>query len=144
MSQEEFRNKEEFKYEFENYILSPKENLLYRDGKIVRLNFRSYQVLELLVERQGSLVRTEEFFDRVWEGMAVETGNLAVAINAIRKVFQEQGTEIIETLPRRGYRLNAEVKKVCNQLDQTENPMSNLSGWDKVKSYLTTIIFETK
>jgi len=49
-------------YRFGDFELDAKEEILSRDGRIVQINRRAFQVLRLLVERAGETVTKEEFF----------------------------------------------------------------------------------
>ncbi|MEM6796608.1 MAG: winged helix-turn-helix domain-containing protein, partial [Acidobacteriota bacterium] len=70
------------------------------------------KTLALLISRPGRLVTKEEFLERVWGGDAVEEGSLASSISEIRGVLGDDAREprYIETLPKRGYRLIAQVE----------------------------------
>jgi TolB-like protein/Flp pilus assembly protein TadD len=48
----------------------------------------------------------------VWGGSFVEEGNLAKNISRLRKFLNADGIELIETLPKRGYRFQADVKEI--------------------------------
>ncbi|MCB1036613.1 MAG: transcriptional regulator, partial [Acidobacteria bacterium] len=93
------------------WVVRPAEGLLLRDGEQVRLRPRSMEVLERLAARQGELVSKEELLREIWEGNAVEEGALAHCISEIRSALGDtpRSQRYIETLPKRGYRLVAEL-----------------------------------
>src|SRR6201999_1624258 len=59
----------------------------------------------------GRILEKEELMQRVWPDAMVEEANLKNSISAIRKALGEapQASRYIQTLPKRGYRLVAEV-----------------------------------
>ena len=75
------------------------------------LNHKAYSVLLFLIENAGRTIGKKEFFEHIWKDAFVEDNNLTVTITAIRKALRdnENAVKIIETVPRRGYRLTARV-----------------------------------
>lgn len=49
------------------YTYKPKEKLLYSGQSLIKLSKKELLVLELLIEKKGNIVTTEEFKQRVWE-----------------------------------------------------------------------------
>jgi adenylate cyclase len=79
----------------------------------IALGSRALDVLALLAERQGQLVRKDEIMTAVWPATVVEEGNLTVQISALRRVLDQgraQGS-CIQTVPGRGYRFVAPVTR---------------------------------
>ncbi|MEW6131121.1 MAG: FlgO family outer membrane protein [Acidobacteriota bacterium] len=101
-------------YEFEGFRLDLAERALYRDGKLIPLTPKAFDTLLLLVENTGRILEKEEMLEKIWPDTFVEEANLAVNVSALRKALNEakDGLHFIETIPRRGYRFSAEVKKV--------------------------------
>lgn len=93
-------------YEFREFRFDTEKRVLWRDGTMVALTPRASEVLLLLLENHGNLVERQEIVDRVWSETFVEDGNLNHAVSALRKVL---GNELIQTVPRRGYRFTADV-----------------------------------
>ena len=86
-----------------------------RDGKPVPLTPKAALILCVLVENRGKLVERAEIMRRVWPDVVVEEGNLTVTIFALRKALAEGfgDVPVIETIPRRGYRLVAAVTQLA-------------------------------
>ncbi|HJQ26195.1 MAG TPA: winged helix-turn-helix domain-containing protein [Blastocatellia bacterium] len=101
-------------YEFGPFSVDVAERLLLRDGKPVPLAPKAFDTLLVLIENSGRLVEREELMRRLWPDTFVEEANLAHNISLLRKAFGEQanGDLYIQTVPRRGYRLIANVKRV--------------------------------
>ncbi|MGH9754614.1 MAG: winged helix-turn-helix domain-containing protein, partial [Blastocatellia bacterium] len=75
---------------------------------------KAFDTLLILIEKGGRLVEKEELMKQLWPDTFVEENSLSQNIYLIRKALGEesQGTRYIETVPRRGYRFTAAVRKV--------------------------------
>lgn len=86
---------------------------LRRQGVKLRLPEQAFQVLAMLLEHAGEVVRREELRDRLWprETFVDFDHGLNKAINRLREVLNDSaGTpRFIETVARRGYRLIAPI-----------------------------------
>jgi DNA-binding winged helix-turn-helix (wHTH) protein/TolB-like protein/Tfp pilus assembly protein PilF len=102
-------------YEFGRFSVNPAERLLLRDKELVPLTPKTFDILLILVENGGHLVEKEDLMKRVWPHTFVEEGNLTQNVSLLRKALGERanGPQFIETVPRRGYRFVAPVKKVA-------------------------------
>jgi DNA-binding winged helix-turn-helix (wHTH) protein/cytochrome c-type biogenesis protein CcmH/NrfG len=105
-------------YQFGEFTLDAAERRLERAGQRVSLAPKALDLLVELVRRGGELVRKRELLDLVWPEAFVEEGILAVHISALRKALAEKGQELIETVPRAGYRFTAAVTR--RQLDAAD------------------------
>jgi DNA-binding winged helix-turn-helix (wHTH) protein/tetratricopeptide (TPR) repeat protein len=99
-------------YEFGPYRLDAAERLLSRDGEVVPLQPKVFDLLLVMVERHGRLLEKDELMKAVWPDTVVEEVNLANNISILRKTIGENGRQFIETAPKRGYRFVAEVREV--------------------------------
>lgn len=111
-------------YEFGPFCLRPEDRLLLREGEPVKLPPKAYDTLLFLVQRSGSLVEKGELMDVVWPDIAVEEGNLNLAVSQIRKALQDQVSkpQYIETVPKFGYRFIADVEVNEYSLDKKTSP----------------------
>lgn len=109
-------------YEFGPFRLDTEERALLRDGEPVPLTPKAYETLLLLVERSGRILTKEEMMRAVWPETFVEEANLAHNISVLRKALGESPSEqhYIQTVPRRGYRFVASVRR----LDEAQEPIS--------------------
>jgi DNA-binding winged helix-turn-helix (wHTH) protein/TolB-like protein/Tfp pilus assembly protein PilF len=98
-------------YEFGPFRLDPAERSLLRDGKAVPLTPKAFELLVLLVENRGHLLKKEELIERVWPNTFVEEANLAQNVSALRKALEDKngGAQYIETVPKGGYRFTTAV-----------------------------------
>jgi TolB-like protein/DNA-binding winged helix-turn-helix (wHTH) protein/Tfp pilus assembly protein PilF len=104
-------------YEFGGFRLDATERLLLREGVVVPLTPKAFDVLLALVEQPGRLLEKEVLLRRVWPDSFVEENNLADNISRLRKVLRdgENGHKFIETVPKRGYRFVAAVKELSGE-----------------------------
>jgi pimeloyl-ACP methyl ester carboxylesterase/DNA-binding winged helix-turn-helix (wHTH) protein len=84
---------------------------LTRNGRIVPLTPKAFDVLRYLVEHAGRLVTKRELFDALWTGVFVGDAALKVCIREIRRALDDDAHQprYIETAHRRGYRFIAAV-----------------------------------
>ena len=90
------------------YTLDTRTLLLLREGEIVRVPMKTVEVLLALFDRRGEIVTKDELLKTVWPDSIVEEGNLTVHVALLRKTLGESAP--IETVPKRGYRLQAEAR----------------------------------
>lgn len=92
-------------YLWDVWRFEPTECRLTRDGVLVPLPAKTLDLLSALLRRAPRLVTKEEILAAVWPDAAVEEGNIAFHVAALRKVLDEGGdTSAIETVRGRGYR----------------------------------------
>jgi DNA-binding winged helix-turn-helix (wHTH) protein len=98
-------------YTFGPFHLDTGERLLLRDGAVVPLKPKAFDVLLALLDQPGRLLEKETLLETVWPDSFVEENNLADNISQLRKALGEgeNGQKFIETVPKRGYRFIADV-----------------------------------
>jgi DNA-binding winged helix-turn-helix (wHTH) protein/TolB-like protein/Tfp pilus assembly protein PilF len=104
-------------YEFGSFRLDAGERLLLRDGEVVPLTPKVFDILLVLVQNSGHILEKDEVLKTVWPDQFVEEGNLARNISTLRKALGESPHEhqYIETIPWRGYRFVASVRELQDQ-----------------------------
>ncbi len=100
------------KYAFGPFVLDPISRRLWRDGEAVAITARVFDILVVLVRRQGQPIDKDVLIEQVWGDLAVEEGNLARNVSTLRKLLGEAPDDhrFIVTLPGRGYQFVAEVE----------------------------------
>src|SRR5262249_40334071 len=106
-------------FEFDLFRLDPVERLLYRDGELVPLTAKVFDILQVFVQNSGRTLEKEEIMRQVWPDQFVEEGNLTRNISTLRKALGESRDDhrYIVTIPGRGYRFVADVRET--QVDDT-------------------------
>lgn len=114
---------------FGPFVLDMREHTLQRDGDFIALTPKAFQTLRTLAEHAATVVTKDELIQAVWPDLVVEENNLNQQIRALRKALGEEGETLIETLPRIGYRLNAEVFPVAASRRQISKPQLKWFAW---------------
>lgn len=101
-------------FEFDGFRIDLDNHLLAQGERPVPLTPKAFDTLAVLVERHGEVVSKEELLELVWPGTFVEEATLTQNVYTLRKAFTDAGAEraFIETIPRRGYRFTAQVKRI--------------------------------
>ena len=99
--------------EFGKCRLDVGKKVLWCEEKPVALPLKSIELLSLLVERKGEVVTKDEIWHIVWQDSFVEETNLTHNIYLLRKTLKDLGEmNLIQTVPRRGYRFAGEVSEI--------------------------------
>jgi hypothetical protein len=93
-------------YRFGRFELQPNKRRLLASGAPVDVGSRAFDLLVMLVERDGYLVTKDELLERVWPKAIVEENTLQAQVSALRKIL---GPEAIATISGRGYRFALEL-----------------------------------
>src|SRR5271156_1382483 len=101
-------------YEFGGFRLDPAEQLLLHEGQPVALAPKVFETLLILLNSDGRLIDKDEFIGQLWPSVFVEDVALAQNISQLRKALSDgkNGSQMIQTVPKRGYRLLVPVNKV--------------------------------
>ncbi|MBS1810482.1 MAG: PD40 domain-containing protein [Acidobacteria bacterium] len=113
-------------YEFGPFHMALAEHRLYRQGEMVLLPPKEFELLLLLVQHAGQVMERDRLIKALWPNTIVEEANLNVHISALRKVLATNSgdNQYIETLPRLGYRFIAPVAAI----NPIENPTTTTSA----------------
>src|SRR5262245_47052761 len=99
-------------YEFGPFRIDTANRQLMRDGQVVPLKAKAVDTLLLLIDSCGDVVEKDELMKTLWPDSVVEESNLTQNIYTLRKALGDG--DYIETIPRRGYRFVADVKRLEN------------------------------
>jgi TolB-like protein/DNA-binding winged helix-turn-helix (wHTH) protein/Tfp pilus assembly protein PilF len=94
--------------------VEPGLNTVARNGTTLRLESKIMGVLVCLAEHAGETVSKEKLLQTVWSGTFVSDDVLFRSISELRRIFEDDAREptLIQTIPKRGYRLVAPVEWV--------------------------------
>jgi len=100
--------------EFETFRIDLGKKILWSADDPVSLPAKAVELLCLLIENQGNIVTKDELLNTVWRDSFVEESVLTQNIYLLRKVFKDANLRdnLIQTVPRRGYRFNGEVHEI--------------------------------
>jgi len=110
-TQIESAQKIEAQFRVGEWLVEPSLNRVSRDGGTVQLELKAMDVLLCLAGRPGELIDKRELVDAVWQTEFVSDNTLTRRIAELREAFGDDARHpsYIETIPKRGYRLIAEV-----------------------------------
>jgi DNA-binding winged helix-turn-helix (wHTH) protein len=122
-------------YRFGRFQMNVGEGVLLREGEIVPLTPKIFEMLLLLVQNNGRMLSKDEIMETVWADSFVEETNLTSNISRLRKILHAGGEILIETFPKRGYRFRGEVEEI---LPETEIIVTR-----RVRTLVRQIVEET-
>ncbi|MDP3716664.1 MAG: winged helix-turn-helix domain-containing protein [Acidobacteriota bacterium] len=97
-------------YIWDEWRFEPTECRLMRNDATVPMPAKTLDLLATLLRRAPRLVTKEEILTAVWPDAAVEEGNIAFHVAALRKVLDTgDGPSVIENVRGRGYRFVHDV-----------------------------------
>ncbi len=109
------------------YLVQPNLGTVTRQTKSHHLEPKTMHVLMCLASHPDSLVSKDEILHQVWPETFVTEHVLTQAIFQLRRVFSDG--EVIQTIPRRGYRLRTPVRPAFQHKPTIAVlPLLNLSG----------------
>ncbi|HKX84851.1 MAG TPA: winged helix-turn-helix domain-containing protein, partial [Pyrinomonadaceae bacterium] len=135
-------------YEFGNFRLDAEHPSLWRRDELAPLSPKALELLILLVERRGGIVSREELLETIWKGTFVEEANINYTVSVLRKTLDiEDKGHFIQTLPKRGYRFVADVRRVSDKPVSSESlaheaPNAQV-GWHLIVVILAGLFFLT-
>ncbi len=109
-------------YEFEEFRLDVENPSLWRGNQLVPVSPKALEMLILLVCKKGEIVSRDTLIETVWKDTFVEEGNINYTVSLLRKLFDNK--DIIQTVPKHGYRFAAEVREISQN---GSGPVSTLS-----------------
>ncbi|MBU1437888.1 MAG: winged helix-turn-helix domain-containing protein [Gammaproteobacteria bacterium] len=94
------------------------KHLLWRDGETIQLEPKPAEVLAYFCRHPGRLISRDEFIAEVWQGQIVTDNAINRIIAKLRKSLGDSAkqSELIITLPRKGYRFIAPVSQAVPPL----------------------------
>ncbi|EEX95028.1 transcriptional activator of cad operon [Vibrio orientalis CIP 102891 = ATCC 33934] len=96
-----------------DWVLSVDENKLYRQDREVSVEPRLINLLLFLAQHVGEVFCREELIEHVWSGAIVTDQVVTQSIFELRKLLKdgrEDNTHYVVTVPKRGYKLVANVE----------------------------------
>ena len=99
-------------YVFGEFSLDLAERKFARNGEPVHVPAKEFDTLLYFVQNPGRTLSKDEMMSAIWDETFVEEGNLAQYVSRLRKLIDTNGHNYIKTLPKRGYRFDADVQTV--------------------------------
>lgn len=99
-------------FRIDEWLVEPQLNRVSNGEISVHLEPKTMDVLLCLAENQGRVVSRQDLVDTVWSTEFISDSSLTHAIADLRKALADdaRAPQIIETIPKRGYRLIAQTQ----------------------------------
>jgi adenylate cyclase len=94
---------------FDRYVLDLRRGTLRSGDDDIEIRPKTFEVLKLLVGNAGRLVSKDEIVAAVWPGLFVTDDSVVQCIKELRRALGQDGERLVRTVPRRGYRLEAQA-----------------------------------
>ncbi len=96
------------------WLIEPRLNTISRKGTTLHLEPKVMEVLACLARHAGEPVSKEELLQTVWPNTFVTDDVLKRSISELRRAFEDDVRQprVIQTIPKRGYRLVSPVEPV--------------------------------
>lgn len=100
-------------YRFEDYVLDTERRELRRDGELIPVEPRVFDLIVYLIENRDRVVSRDDLLTSVWGGRIVSESALRSCINAARSAIGDTGEaqHLIKTLARKGIRFVGAVEE---------------------------------
>lgn len=82
------------------------------EGDHLSLGSRAFDLLLALMEARGGLLTKDDLLARIWPGTVVAENNIQVQISNLRRVLGDEASQMIVTIPGRGYRFAGRVEAI--------------------------------
>src|SRR5512140_1846829 len=98
-------------FQVADWRVEPDLNRMVRGDDVVSVEPKVLKVLEYLADHAGEVLPKDDIVKAVWPETFVSDGILTYSIAELRKAFRDDAKDprVIQTIPRKGYRLIAEV-----------------------------------
>ena len=112
------------------WLVEPSLNTVSRNGSSVHLEPKVMTVLVCLAQQPGEAVTKDQLLKTVWPDTFVSDDALTRAISELRQALDDDAREprFIQTIPKRGYRLVAQVQPVNGAPSTTTSAATPDSG----------------
>jgi DNA-binding winged helix-turn-helix (wHTH) protein/tetratricopeptide (TPR) repeat protein len=119
-------------------LVEPRQNRIVRPDAELHLEPRVMDVLVCLAERAGEVVSRESLNEQVWGKIVVTDQAVTNCISELRqKLGNGPDHRVIETIPKRGYRLSAPVQLA--QAEPASRPAAN-KRWQLAAGLIAVVL----
>ena len=102
-------------YFFEGFSLDTERRELRRDGDLLPIEPKVFDLLVHLIANRDRVVSKDDLMAAIWGGRVVSETALTTCVNAVRRAVGDSGKaqRRIKTLPRKGLRFVGDVREEC-------------------------------
>ena len=89
-----------------NFILDSKKHEFYKDNDLIELTNKEFQIMELLMKRNGEVVSREDIFNHIWGNNGVlESRTIDMHVKSLRSKINDEDGSIIKSVYGIGYKV---------------------------------------
>ncbi len=109
---------------FDGFVLDPARRQLSRDGEVLHLTPKAFDLLEFLVIQAPRVIPKKELHEQLWPDSFVSDATLVGVVKELRRVLDDRSPDrpIIRTAHRVGYAF-------CRPVDLAVPSASHLAHW---------------
>jgi DNA-binding winged helix-turn-helix (wHTH) protein len=109
---------------FDGFVLDRARRLLMREGEVLHLTPKAFDLLALLIEQAPRVVTKRELHERLWKETFVSDATLVGVVKELRRVLDDRSSDrpIIRTAHRVGYAF-------CRSVDGSKPAGPVLAHW---------------
>ena len=102
-------------YAFGPFVVDPIKWRLWREGRLVPITGKTFDLLLVLLENRDRIIRKDELMNRVWPDTAVDDNNLPRQMSFLRRALGQRPDQhdYVVTIPGHGYRFVANVQELA-------------------------------
>ena len=106
-------------FRLDDWLVQPAQCRLSKDGLARQVRPKVMDLLTYLAARRGDVVSKYHLLDGVWGTQSVSESALTRTVTELRQVLGEAANEprVLETIPKRGYRLMGSVCLMPSDID---------------------------
>lgn len=110
------------RYRFNDIELDTASMELRANGALISLEPQVFDLLQYLIENRARVVSRDDLIASIWNGRIVSETTISARINAARRAVGDGGNNqsVIKTVPRRGYRFIADVRRLAAPQQSTK------------------------
>jgi DNA-binding winged helix-turn-helix (wHTH) protein/TolB-like protein/Flp pilus assembly protein TadD len=131
-------------WSFDRFELDLRRGVLRSNGEEITLRPKTFALLCHLVDHPGRLVDKEELLDKVWPDVVVTEDSVVQCVGELRAALGDRDQRLIRTVPRRGYMLDATVRRVqvapAGPVDTASAPTAVPTAWPRPRRRLAGIV----
>ncbi|MDA0130615.1 winged helix-turn-helix domain-containing protein [Vibrio sp. MarTm2] len=114
-----------------NLTYDPKNKTLASQDKVIELEPRSIELLELLLRNIGDPISNEEIIEKIWSNKYISKNVVTNRVSTLRALLKEHlvglpPTRLIVTYPKKGYFIPESLISLC-KTDKSSSPYPTIS-----------------
>ena len=88
------------------FILDARKHEFYKDSELIELTNKEFQIMEILMKRNGEVVSREDIFNHIWGNNGVlESRTIDMHVKSLRSKINDEDGSIIKSVYGIGYKV---------------------------------------